>query len=73
MLSDLIKKKHTQNKLKYFVNKIKLLTFSNKIILRIKNNLILEFDNEHIATMLGTANINEPKSFTFLEIIISEH
>ncbi len=30
-----------------------------------KNNLILEFDNEHIATMLGTAHINEPKCLTF--------
>ncbi len=38
-----------------------------------KNYLILEFDNEHIAAMLGTASINEPKGFTFLEIITSEH
>ncbi len=39
----------------------------------IKSNLIFEFDNEHIATMPGTAHINEPKCFTCLEIIISEH
>ncbi len=39
----------------------------------IKSNLIFEFDNEHIAAMPGTAHINQPKYFTYIEIIISEH
>ncbi len=39
----------------------------------IKSNYIFEFDNEHIATMPGTAHVNEPKCFPCLEIIYSEH
>jgi len=48
MLSDL-KKKNVQVKPKYFLTKIKLLTFSYKTMafLIIQNNLIFDFDNKH--------------------------
>ncbi len=40
--------------------------------LRIKNSLILEFDNEHVAAVLGTAHMNEKFNFTMVSVISSK-